>query len=157
MDFWHDQHPGADLAPTIEYSTNWYTRRAVALIQNFSAQLQTRREKSPGEKYAGNIWIHLPYQGVHAGARKDPPAWERLANTTSFWDAEYGSMLSVVDDGVGNITHALKNGGLWNETLLLLMSDNGAPGIGNNFPNRGMKRVCLYGGRDDLDVEWWRS
>ena len=45
------------------------------------------------------LWIHLCYQGVHAGADPMPPAWERISEGA--WRSQfYGSMLAVVDGGM---------------------------------------------------------
>jgi arylsulfatase A-like enzyme len=38
-------------------------------------------------------------------------------------------MASAVDEVVANVTGALKQGGLWETTLLVFSSDNGAPGM----------------------------
>merc|ERR1712190_432155 len=62
-DFWHDHKPGDDLVDDIEYSTNWYTDRAVSIINSYTG-------KNP-------MWLHLAYQGVHAPWTQ-PPAWEHI-------------------------------------------------------------------------------
>ena len=70
------------------------------------------------------LWIHLCYQGVHAGADPMPPAWERISEGA--WRSQfYGSMLAVVDGGIGNVTAALRDSGLWQNTILLVAADNG--------------------------------
>lgn len=48
--------------------------------------------------------------------------------------------------GVGNITAALKDQGMWNDTLLLFTADNGGIGKGNNHPLRGHKHDPWEGG-----------
>ena len=51
MDMWHDGAPGAAIAPQIEYSTNWYSRRAVELIRNFSsAPPEQRRDRAADDQ-----------------------------------------------------------------------------------------------------------
>ena len=54
----------------------------------------------------------------------------------------------MVDDAVGNITRALKRGGLWNNTLVVYTHDNGAPlgHGGSNAPLRGTKFYYAEGG-----------
>lgn len=40
-----------------------------------------------------------------------PPIWEQIPNTSvpsKFWDQTWGSMLNAADNGVGNLTAALK-------------------------------------------------
>ncbi|XP_045173834.2 arylsulfatase J-like [Mercenaria mercenaria] len=52
----------------------------------------------------------------------------------------YAAMVSCMDEGVGNITRALKDLGVWDNTLLIFSSDNGAEyGSGSNRPLRGFK------------------
>ena len=55
-------------------------------------------------------------------------------------------MLAVVDNGIGNLTDAMRARGMWASTLLLVTSDNGGIGPGNNFPLRGHKMEPWEGG-----------
>merc|ERR1711907_829162 len=54
-----------------------------------------------------------------------------------------------MDDGIGNVTHALKLAGLWDSTLLLFAADNGG-WVGttgtNNYPLKGSKVSDFEGG-----------
>ena len=43
-------------------------------------------------------------------------------------------ILKVVDDGMANITAALRASGRWDDALLWISSDNGGVGPGNNHP-----------------------
>ena len=45
-------------------------------------------------------------------------------------------MLAVVDEGIANLTETLKEEGMWDDTLLIITSDNGGIGPGNNYPLR---------------------
>ena len=89
------------------------------------------------------------YQGVHS-PYVNPPAWELLPNNTqtrTFWQPEpFGAMLRQVDNGIGNLTAAIHQvSGLWEETLLIITSDNGGIGPGNNYPLRGHKATPWEG------------
>ena len=62
------------------------------------------------------------------------------------------AMVHYMDDVVGNVAQALKDAGLWNNTLFVWSSDNGAAvelntGMKNSYPLRGGYytnwRVCL--------------
>eukprot|EP01083_Nonionella_stella_P022659 62666_1 len=63
----------------------------------------------------------------------------------------YHAMISVLDEIVGNITDLLKANDLWDNTLLVLSSDNGGPmdlreSGSNNTPLRGSKYTPWEGG-----------
>jgi len=55
-----------------------------------------------------------------------------------------------LDSGLGNITQALKDKGMWENTLIVFSSDNGGRADGqfggNNWPLRGMKFSDFEGG-----------
>lgn len=64
-------------------------------------------------------------------------------------------MMREIDDGLGSLLAALESSDSLNNTILLLLSDNGAPdifgppggaGAGPNFPFRGHKGDLLDGG-----------
>ena len=111
----------------IYYSTNWYTDRAIEIID--------------AHPRAKNLWLHLPYQAVHS-PYTDTPAWEDMPESCTpqagnascpFWDHTFGDMLTVVDAGIGNVTAALQKRGMYNNALYVVSSDNGGIGPGNNF------------------------
>ena len=51
----------------------------------------------------------------------------------------YAGMVKCLDDAVGDVVEASKDGGLWDNTVLVFTTDNGGIEIGTNFPLRGMK------------------
>merc|ERR1719258_217587 len=61
-------------------------------------------------------------------------------------------MVSALDEGVRNVTQALKKAGMWDNTLVFFTADNGGPAAGfngnwaSNWPLRGMKRTLWEGG-----------
>ena len=147
-DFWHDRHPGSDVVQQVFYSTNYYTSRAVGLIQNFSQQYWRRQKqvvddrdlpnasrsnglqedfvaKTAGTR--GSLWIHLAHQAVHSPII-DVPQWERTDQPQSIWNGVYADMLHVLDTSAENVTMALKAEQLWSETLMIVQSDNGGVG-----------------------------
>ena len=58
------------------------------------------------------------------------------------------AMAKIMDDGVGNVTAALKAAGVYENTVQIFSSDNGGPTGGNegtfsdNFPMRGGSERC---------------
>eukprot|EP00041_Stephanoeca_diplocostata_P013943 m.249525 g.249525 ORF g.249525 m.249525 type:complete len:537 (+) comp19525_c0_seq2:91-1701(+) len=131
-DFWYNGEPAPpNVIDQVFYSTNYYTTTATQIISSHNM--------------SESLWLHLTYQGVHA-PYVEPPVWEQIPNETGFWDQTFGSMLKVVDTGIKNVTEALHASGLWEDTLVLISSDNGGIGPGNNFPLRGMKATPWEGG-----------
>lgn len=51
----------------------------------------------------------------------------------------FNAMVSVVDSTVANVTEALRETGMWNNTLFIWATDNGSPvnAGGSNQPLRG--------------------
>ena len=65
--------------------------------------------------------------------------------------AQYHAMVSLLDEVLGNITARLQARGLWEDTLMVLSSDNGGPSApiesgSNNNPLRGGKYSDFEGG-----------
>ena len=56
-------------------------------------------------------------------------------------------MVSVVDESVRNVTDALVEAGMWNDTLLVWTTDNGSPVqvAGSNHPLKGGKSTNWEG------------
>ncbi len=56
-------------------------------------------------------------------------------------------MISKLDEGVGRIIDALQSEGMLKNSIVLFLSDNGAPSVGmydnsgSNFPLRGVSEV----------------
>ena len=111
-DLWHNEMPGIELVPEIYYSTNFYSEYAVARIQD-------RNQSRP-------FWLHLAYQGVHSGEyREDTLPQDDLPAGTGFRSPGYGNALVAVDHGIRKITQALRRANMWENTLLVVLSDNG--------------------------------
>ena len=60
-------------------------------------------------------------------------------------------MVAALDEGVGNVTAALRREGLYNNSLIIFTTDNGGPAasdgnMASNFPLRGRKATLWEGG-----------
>lgn len=61
---------------------------------------------------------------------------------------QYHAMVALLDEVLGNLTGLLKSRGMWEDTLMVLTSDNGGP-VGptesgaSNWPLRGGKYRCV--------------
>ena len=56
------------------------------------------------------------------------------------------AMATAMDSAIGQVVAALKESGLYNDTLIVFTGDNGGQIFsgGNNYPLRGNKGPCLY-------------
>ena len=123
------------------YSTHVFTREAIKIVQNHAKKFGTESD-SPAP-----LFLYLAYQAVHCPPDV-PPEYSALYEKHNFWNEErrdYAGMLTAADEGVGNLTLALKESGLWENTLIIVTTDNGGPTTvgcaqgSSNFPKRGGK------------------
>lgn len=151
FDMWQDQAPAVyDVVDTIEYSTEFYASEAVASIEAHAQRNATRP-----------FWLHLAMQAVHGGTwREDVPSQDaKVPNNTDVRDLSYAQTTCALDRAIGNITDALVAAGMWDNTILLLTSDNGGdcglpdqpgvkgqPGSASNYPLLGRKCTAFEGG-----------
>jgi arylsulfatase I/J len=146
IDLWEGLKPSNQSGT---YSGFLYTARAVKVIDEFGASLDaaTGLAKVPGA--AEKLFMYLAWHNTHTPL-ECPEEWMfpplRLNNSQR---NTYNCMARVLDDGIGNVTAALKKGHLWEETLMLFSADNGGwvGGTGsNNWPLRGSKVSDFEGG-----------
>ena len=71
---------------------------------------------------------YLALHNTH-GPIEAPPEWEALYSKRLSFPKQitFDAMVSVVDSTVGNVTAALKQAGLWENTLFVWTTDNGSP------------------------------
>lgn len=113
------------------------------------------RQKEIGLVNAGDT---LPiHQKEFEGKR---PAWTSLTpEQQEAWItdmATYAAMIEIMDDGIGKVIAATKEKGIYENTIFLFMSDNGATREGgfiaqlqadlSNTPYRDYKALCFQGG-----------
>ena len=122
------------------YSTHLFTRRAVEVIESHDTEQR--------------LFLYLAYQAVHC-PREVPASYVAPYARANMSEprATFAGMLSCLDEGVANVTSALKARGMWNDTLLFFSTDNGAPTPscggaqgGQNWPLRGGKCSAWEGG-----------
>jgi len=91
--------------------------------------------------------VHAPYEAPQ----------QYLDNMTQFVENKtdvdnvrllYQAMVKMLDDLIGTLTAAFKSKGMWDNTLVLFMSDNGGPiyDAASNYPLRGGKYSEFEGG-----------
>ena len=130
-----------DKAATGTYSTDLIREAALRVIGNHSNQTR-------------GMFLYLPFQAVHAPLQAKP-GWQRKFPRGAFPKGKrgenrwiYAAMVLEMDASVGAIVDALKPTGQYNDSILLVSSDNGGlPANGGyNWPYRGHKAGLWEGG-----------
>ncbi|KAL3907714.1 MAG: hypothetical protein SGARI_003400 [Bacillariaceae sp.] len=153
-DMRHDEtsHCGAGCSKVVNetgnYSTHVFTREAIRVSQEYSASPdETGNPKDP-------LFLYLAFQAVHAPDQVPP---EYLQPYNESWSDNklrrtYAGMLTAADEGIGNVTKALQEAGIWEDTIVIFTTDNGGPTAAcavqgsSNYPQRGGKCSIWEGG-----------
>jgi arylsulfatase I/J len=107
---------------------------------------------APAELYVGN-YSPPPCEGEDAMRT----CFKKLGPLVGDDRRSYGAMVTFADSAMGKIVNALKDKGMWGNTLMVVSADNGGPqymsekgyqmwGSGNNLPLRGGKVSEFEGG-----------
>jgi len=121
------------------YATHAFTDYAIQRIQRHDV--------------ANPLYMYLAHFAVHdasggAGGIEAPmETVDRYPRVSADAYKVQGAALTELDWGVANVTHALQAKGMWENTVLVLTSDNGGPlGHALNAPLRGGKHSYWEGG-----------
>jgi len=119
------------------YSTELYGAKAAQIIR-------AHNQEQP-------LFLYLPFQAVH-GPLQVPQKYEELyTDVPDSHRQTYLGMVTAMDDAVGEVVAALKETDMFENTVIVFLSDNGGPtGHGghaaNNWPLRGAKGSLWEGG-----------
>ena len=130
---------------TADYLTEALTREAEAFI-----------ERHRGEPF----FLYLAYNAPHTPLQATPKYLDRFATVTDEKRRTYMAMVSALDDGVGRVMAKLRELKLEENTLVVFLSDNGAPTTdtpGSNKPLSGRKSQVMEGGIRVPFIACWRG
>jgi uncharacterized sulfatase len=118
-----------------KYLTDYFTDEAVTAIQ--------RNKNQP-------FFLYLAHWGVHTPLQASKEDYDALPQIPDHRRRVYAAMVRSVDRSVGRVLQTLKDEGLDQNTLVIFVSDNGAPGYVGipdlNRPYRGWKLTFFEGG-----------
>jgi hypothetical protein len=126
-----------------KYATDVFTDEAVNLINNHNMTQP--------------LFLLLTHLAPHTGNENKPmeapeDVIEKFSHIEDDKRRMLAAMVHVMDEGIGKVVEALKKKNILDDTLIVVLSDNGAPtyGIhntrGSNYPLRGQKGSVWEGG-----------
>jgi arylsulfatase A-like enzyme len=143
------------------YSTHVFTRHAVRIIEEYAQRMKASKKKNDTDtagaavEHTTPLFLYFAHQAVHA-PDEVPEHYYNLYLNQSTWSRQrktYAAMLTAADESIANVTRALQEHGLWDNTLVVLTTDNGGPtavcavqGSSNKPPRRGGKCTVWEGG-----------
>ncbi|XP_046580068.1 arylsulfatase B-like [Haliotis rubra] len=94
------------------------------------------------------LFLYLPFQNVHFPTEVPKIYEDKFPHVVNTGRRIFDGMVNALDEAIGNVTDALKEKGLYDNTLFLLTADNGGEifSHGNNWPLRGGKHSLWEGG-----------
>lgn len=164
-DLRHDKQPkcGQGCSQLVDargtYSTHLFSHQATQVIQDYATRhghknnQPVEQQQQQEDEDSKPLFLYLAYQAVHC-PNQVPQEYMDRYNHTDWSDQKrnYAGMLTAADEGIGNVTDALKHYGLWDDTLVIFTTDNGGPTQtccvqgSSNYPKRGGKCTIWEGG-----------
>ena len=106
-----------------QYSTHIYAQRAQAIIADFAKRHPQAERQQAGDETS--LFMYLAWQAIHAPDEAPSSYTERFNKTIPDTPDGVGrhrrivaGMVAALDEGMANVTAALRAHGLWEDTLL---------------------------------------
>ena len=104
------------------------------------------------------FFLYLAYNAVHSPMQATDDYLKKFADVEDIQRRIFAAMLTHLDDSVGKVLSHLRDSGIEEHTLVVFLSDNGAPTkelTSSNAPLRGVKDELWDGGiRVPLIASW---
>ena len=136
-----------------EYGEGWDEMRQKKLARQKSAGVVPAGQRLPDVHYFNNVRI-MP--GMQTGTDRNVlPKWkdlsEEVKKETLFRRAIYNAQVDNMDENIGRVVDKLKEEGVYENTLILFVSDNGCSG------EMGVFGTHFAGGKYDYAAGEWRD
>ncbi len=135
---------------------DWYRNGVPLKEEGYSTHLIAKEacriiETTPRTK---PLFLYVPFNGIHAPYQVPEKYLAAYPNLTGNRQKLAG-MLAAVDEAIEQIVASIDKAGIRENTLLVFLSDNGAPPPGVNLPLRDFKATIYEGGtRGACFVNW---
>ena len=145
---WYDLRNGdTPVKADGEYNAYMFQKQVHDLINAHGALSKEKKAQQPFFLYYALGVVHEPLQVPEEVLLKNADRISHIRNTQRRMHA---GMTIVLDDSVGEVISALKENDMYEDSLIILASDNGAnptvQGGGSNWPLRGKKGDFFEGG-----------
>ena len=139
--------------------TDWYRNDKPLVEEGYTTHLVAKEatrliREQPADK---PLFLYVPFNGIHSPHQVPDSYTEPYKHLPKLRQSIAG-MLSAVDEAIGQVTAALAEKGLRENTLIIFSSDNGGPGPGSatmNTPLRAGKGTLYEGGIRDCSFATW--
>merc|ERR1711962_382084 len=141
----HDLHENTKVSHEGEgeFSTDLYTRKAVDVIHKHNST-------------SNPLFLYLAYQAPHMDIQRPPSQYMSLYPESRVYQQHIkqdgqalyrAAAITALDSGVGRVVDALKDSGMYENSIVIFSTDNGGVIDGSsNFPLRANKETLYEGG-----------
>ena len=132
-----------------------YHGKDIYLTEALTIEANKQIEKAVADEKP--FYLYMSHYAIHAPWEKDDRYFQKYKDAgLSDFHAAYATMLEGMDKSLGDIRANIKRLGIEDNTIIVFMSDNGAPSEATrNLPLRGHKITAYEGGsRVPMIVKW---